>query len=146
MDGYNINNSEYVFDSIDIYHSSFIFYSVDLENCAFCFGCVGLRNKQYCIYNQQYSREQRVALTKTLKYDTTQLPLDKYLRKYPTGENIFQSTFVLNAKNILFSKDIYDCENMKWSSDSYNGCADCMDCFSLYGPVNLCYECYAIGV
>jgi hypothetical protein len=52
----------------------------------------------------------------------------------------------MNSKNILFSKDIYDCENMKYCTDSYNGCTDCADCFSLYGPVNLCYECYAIGV
>jgi hypothetical protein len=148
IDGYNINYAEYVFDSIDIYHSSFIFSSVDLENCSFCFGCVGLRNKQYCIYNQQYTREQRVATVKTLKYSKESLPLVKgnYIRKYPIGEDIFHSTFVLNSKDILFSKDIYDCEHMKYCSDSYNGCADCMDCFSLYGPVNLCYECYAIGV
>jgi hypothetical protein len=146
IDGYNINQSENVYDSIDIYHSYTIFYSVDLENCSFCFGCVGLRNKQFCIYNQQYTREEYLQLISTLKYNREHLPLHNYARKVPTGEDIYASTFVINSKNIQFSRDIYDCEHMKYCYDCYNGCIDCQDCFSFYGPVNLSYECYAVGV
>jgi hypothetical protein len=141
FDSYNINHSQYVYNSLDIYHSTSIFHSVDLENCSFCYGCVGLRNKSFCIYNQQYSREEYLTRFPQLTFDNTKLPLTNYIRKIPIGEDIFQSMFVLHSKQVLFSKDIYDCEDMKYCYDCYNHCEDCMDCYSMYGALSLSYEC-----
>jgi hypothetical protein len=168
MDSYTINDSEFVYDSINsdhLYKSLFVYFSsnctdsmflFDCRNCQDCFGCVNLRNKRYCVYNEQLSKEEYkkfidsiTPLSRDYISDNRKKFWDLVKKLPANGPRIVYSNNVVGAK-IINSKDLFDVtdgvnsENVRHSDGALSH-KDSMDFLYSGGHSNLLYMCTNIG-
>lgn len=124
----------------------------DCRGCRNCFLCWNLRNKNYCIENVQYSEEEYFKkLDEYKNFSTPELRdlFENLLKKNSIrlfvntnqSEN-FSGDFIFNSKNIFWSFDISECEDLRYCYDAW-GIKDCMDTYQTMDKAELHYETHA---
>ena len=154
VDGARNYQCRYIVRSRDCINSSFLF---DCANCQNCFLSSNLRNKQFVFRNQQLSRDQyQVEIHKLnlgkysnlviLKKEFKEL-IKSSLHKFAnlvkttncTGDNIG------NSKNVKYSFDAYEAEDVKFSGRVLMGFKDGYDVYGAGLTSQLIYEGVATG-
>ena len=95
-------------------------YLEDCINCSNCFGCSSIHGKQYWIYNNPYDKV--AYFTEIEKMQKAQLKNSKKLTSIK--KNLIQinaensiGNYIYDSKDTLFSFDIFESEQVKYSSD-----------------------------
>ena len=147
LDGSKNYQCRFILKSRECINSDFLF---DCVNCQNCFLGSNLRNKRFVIRNKQYSKENYFAEVSKINFgqkseiDKLNLEflnlVEKSLHKFGnltktincTGDNLE------NCKNVLWSFDTYNAENLKFCSRSPR----MQDSYDLYGGADgeLLYE------
>ena len=139
----------YIQNSINCSHSEYLY---NCKNCSNCFGCINLDNQSYCIENVQYTKEEyekKVAEMKQDWYDRDRF--QKFIQDFPmknlsiiNSENI-SGNIINNSSNIKHSYEIYDSENIAYSTNIHRWARDCMDVDVWLNNSFMLYECGIIN-
>ena len=122
-------------------------YLLNCENCDACFACVNLRNKKYHIFNVEYSKEEYLEKKEALinnRYSSQEFY--EFSLEYPrqwlriSWSEKVSGNMIYNSKNIFQGFEIYNAEDIRYSSNIYNGAHDCMDAFVCLNNSNKLYE------
>ncbi|MFA5095136.1 MAG: hypothetical protein WC447_00530 [Candidatus Paceibacterota bacterium] len=148
IDSQNNYNSIFLINCSNCIDSALLF---DCVNCQNCFLSSNLRNKKYIFKNIQYSKPEyksKVSEIKTGDFSTlrkslsefTEIKEKKSIHKYIQVINAIKylGNNIENSKNIIFSFNIYNAENIKYSARGANG-KDIMDVYGA-GDSELVYE------
>ena len=159
-----IRKSEWCYESIDTiscYNCSHIQNCINCsqsehlyncKNCSNCFACINLDNQSYCIENVQYTKdeyEKKVIEMKKDWYDRD--TFQKFIQDFPmknlniiNSENI-SGNIINNSNNIKSSYEIYDSENISYSTNIHRWARDCMDVDVWLNNSFMLYECGIIN-
>ena len=151
IDGFNIVNSELLYECIDAqksYNCTHVYWSkscvnsrflLDCSDCQDCFGCVGLRGKSYYMFNEPCSKEdygkklEEYKLGSFVKQQEIESRFWEFAKKYPrrfarvinckdsTGDDI------TNSRNVTYSFNVGESENIKYAFRCPIAVKDSMD-------------------
>jgi len=142
-------------DSQDI---TFCLNCVGVSNC---FGCVNLRNKSYYIFNQPYSKEDYLKKIREFNpgsyggFIAVKTKVQEFWSKFPVkymhgrkNAGVAIGEYIWNSKNIRFSYDIRDSENLKFCYHIHSGAGgkDSYDYFRFGRGGELIYEGMQCGI
>lgn len=170
FDSFMINDSELCYEGVNLYkcYDTFfsddcddcydIYFSKNLVGCSHCFGCINLKSKQYCIFNKQYSRDEYFEKIKEFDIGSYKNLVKIYKKakefwfthpsKFMYGQNNINVSgdYIENSKNVLFSFQVENGENLKYCSKIYiNPTRDCYDYTSWGNNAQLVYESQGVG-
>ena len=95
-------------------------YLEDCTNCSHCFGCSSIHGKQYWIYNKPYDKTAYfIEIEKIQKEHIKSRNKLTSIKKNLVQINVENSigNYIYDSKNVLFSFDIFESEEVKYSSD-----------------------------
>jgi len=118
IDCKNCYNLSYSQNCLDCRDSE---YLEDCINCSHCFGCEKINGKQYWIFNKPYDTKayfEKIEEIKQKKSDSKR-NWHARIRKNINQVNVENSigNYLYDSKNCLFSFDIFNSEEVKYSSD-----------------------------
>ncbi|MEK7180761.1 MAG: hypothetical protein AAB738_00285 [Patescibacteria group bacterium] len=170
VDFYQCEQSELSYEEFNTSHNYNSFFNIDSTNCReswflktcvdcdHCFGCINLRHKKYHIFNEPYSKEDYVKKIKEFNLGSYQSLAEikrkvenfrlAYPRKYVSG-GFFNTNvvgeYVYRSKNVLYSYQALEMENVRYSQNLSRGVKDCWDYTNWGNNTELIYECSSCG-
>ena len=131
VDVVSCNNCQYIRDCQDCSYSSYMF---NCTGCSSCFACVNMQNQQYCIFNTQYTKEEYAIKLESIQvgwYNNTDF--SEYIQTFPQrhlkiiGSENVSGNMIYNSHNVRESFEVYDAENIYYSTNIFRWAHDCMD-------------------
>lgn len=168
MDSTGLRNGELCYEAVDSeknYRCMFIERTRESADSSFLFGCsnavncfmsANIRNKSYVFRGKQMSAEDYkkemtkidmgdFSVVRELKNEFNAMKL-LALRKHAEIKNSMNATGdnITNSKNVFYSFDVNDSENIKYSMRILKGCRDVYDCHGMVAG-ELVYEGFGCG-
>ena len=162
IDTYLTRESEYCYECVDCEklsysifaqecsNSLYLLHCFDCKNCQDCIGCIGLRGQKYHIFNKAYSKEEYQNKKKNLNLNTIR-GLEEVKKEFLKLKKTIPHKFAIelqsknvSGNNIVQSKNVYDCFDVKKCEDE-KYCIRMMDGKDAYDAnycefMELCYE------
>ena len=134
-------------------------FLLNCRDCSDCFGCVNLRHKKYHIFNEPYTKEEYEKKLKEFNLGSHKSLLElkkktrdfwlKFPRKYANvgvmNTNVEASEYVYRSKNVKYSYQGLNMENVRYAQSVAEGVKDTYDYTSWGHGAELFYEAASCG-
>ncbi len=141
------------FFSVECDDSRNVWFSQNCEDCSDCFGCMNLRHKKYHVWNEPYSKDEYFKKLKEfnlgsykaltgMKQRTREFWL-KFPFRYAhemRNTNVIGGEYVYRSKNVRYSYQGLEMENVRYSQNMARGIYDSWDYTNWGNNAELVYE------
>ncbi len=146
IDVENCHNCFFLQDCLNCSNSEYLY---NCKNCNYCTSCVNIDNKSYCIENEQYTRDEYFKELKRrgINYNDFKNFKLRFPMKFLDIINSEGSywNIIYNSNNVQNSFEVYDSENIKYSSNIFRDVKDSMDVYVAINNCSLLYESHIIN-
>ncbi|MFK7780437.1 MAG: hypothetical protein QM490_04880 [Candidatus Gracilibacteria bacterium] len=127
-------------------------YIKNCNSCSFCFACTNLNNKKYCIENIKYTKEEYEKLIKELSKKYSKEKFKNFCSKtyikfiqFRHSDNVI-GDYISNSKNVYYSFNINDGEDVRYSYDLTGGSKDVMDVTQFGWGISNILDSISVGI